>query len=66
MRVERPTGSSVDVTITGNLTNWVQGTTEAILGAGVSIGNLTITSPTTATAEIAFFPRLRWAAIACS
>jgi hypothetical protein len=49
-------GSTVDVVITGSLTNWVQGTTEAILGAGVSVSNLTITSPTTATATIAVFP----------
>ena len=42
--------------ITGSLTNWVQGTTEAILGAGVSISNLTINSPTTATATIAISP----------
>ena len=44
------------VVITGSLTNWVQGTTEAILGAGVSISNLTINSPTTATATIAISP----------
>ena len=49
-------GASVDVTITGNLTHWVQGTTEAILGAGVSVSNLTITSLTTATATIAVLP----------
>jgi hypothetical protein len=49
-------GASVDVTITGSLTNWVQNTTEAILGAGVSVSNLTITSPTTATATIQVFP----------
>ncbi|MGH9605831.1 MAG: Ig-like domain-containing protein [Terracidiphilus sp.] len=49
-------GSTVDVTITGSLTNWVQGTTEAILGAGVTVSNLTITSPTTATATIAVSP----------
>ncbi|MGP8225142.1 MAG: choice-of-anchor D domain-containing protein, partial [Terracidiphilus sp.] len=49
-------GATVGVTITGSLTNWVQGTTEAILGAGVSIGDLTITSPTTATATIAVSP----------
>jgi hypothetical protein len=48
-------GATVDVTITGSLTNW-NGTTEAILGAGVSIGDLTITSPTTATATIAVSP----------
>ena len=45
-----------DVVITGSLTNWVQGTTQAILGAGVSVINLTITSPTTATATIAISP----------
>jgi hypothetical protein len=44
------------VTITGNLTNWVQGTTVAILGAGVTVSELTITSPTTATATIAISP----------
>jgi len=49
-------GATVDVTITGSLTNWVQGTTEAILGAGVSVSNLVITSPTTATATIAVSP----------
>jgi hypothetical protein len=49
-------GATVDVTITGSLTHWVQGTTEGILGAGVTIGNLTITSPTTATATIAVTP----------
>jgi hypothetical protein len=45
-------GSTVDVTITGSLTNWVEGQTEAILGAGVTVANLAITSPTTATATI--------------
>jgi hypothetical protein len=49
-------GATVDVTITGSLTNWVQGTTEAILGAGVTVSNLVITSPTTATATIAVSP----------
>ncbi|MFZ1086684.1 MAG: Ig-like domain-containing protein [Terracidiphilus sp.] len=49
-------GSTYDVTITGNLTNWQQGQTEAILGAGVTVANLTITSPTTATATIAVSP----------
>jgi hypothetical protein len=44
------------VVITGNLTNWVEGTTEAILGAGVTVSELTITSPTTATATIAISP----------
>ena len=45
-----------DVVITGSLTNWVQGQTEAILGAGISVSNLVITSPTTATATIAISP----------
>jgi hypothetical protein len=49
-------GSTVQVTITGSLTHWVQGTTEAILGAGVTVSNLTILSPTTATATIAVLP----------
>ncbi|MGA3080138.1 MAG: Ig-like domain-containing protein, partial [Terracidiphilus sp.] len=51
-----PQGSTVGVTITGSLTNWVQGQTEAILGAGVTVSDLTITSPTTATATIAIAP----------
>ncbi len=42
--------------ITGSLTNWVQGQTQAILGAGVSISNLVINSPTQATATIAISP----------
>jgi hypothetical protein len=49
-------GSTVDVTITGSLTNWNQAQTEAILGAGVTVANLAITSPTTATATIAVSP----------
>ena len=49
-------GSTVNVTITGSLTNWVQGQTEAILGAGVTVANLTITSPTTATATLSVSP----------
>ena len=51
-----PQGATVQVTITGSLTNWVQGTTEAILGSGVSVSNLTINSPTSATATLAVFP----------
>ena len=48
-----PQGGTASVTITGSLTNWVQGTTEAILGAGVTVSNLQIPSPTVATADIA-------------
>ncbi len=49
-------GSTVDVTITGSSTNWVEGQTEAILGAGVTVANLSITGPTTATATISVAP----------
>jgi LEA14-like dessication related protein len=49
-------GATVDVTITGSLTHWVQNTTEAILGAGVTVSNLQILSPTVATATIAVSP----------
>jgi len=45
-----------NVVITGSLTNWVQGTTQAILGAGVTVSNLVINSPTSATATIAISP----------
>ena len=48
-------GATVGVTITGSLTNW-NSSTEAILGAGVTIANLTNTSPTTETATIAVSP----------
>ncbi len=48
-------GATVGVTITGSLTNW-NGSTEAILGAGVTVSNLTNTSPTTETATIAVSP----------
>ncbi|MGC2637763.1 MAG: Ig-like domain-containing protein [Acidobacteriaceae bacterium] len=49
-------GATVGVTITGSLTNWVQGTSNLILGSGVTVSNLQITSPTTATATIAAYP----------
>lgn len=53
-------GSTLSVVITGSLTNW-QGAggatpTEAILGAGVSVSDLSITSPTTATATLTISP----------
>jgi hypothetical protein len=43
------------VTITGNLTKW-DNTSELILGAGITVSNLTITSPTTATADLSVSP----------
>jgi hypothetical protein len=49
-------GSTEDVVITGSLTNFIPGTTEAILGAGVTVANFTVTSPTTATATISVSP----------
>ena len=44
------------ITITGSLTNWVKNTSELILGAGVTVANLTITGPTTATATLSVSP----------
>jgi hypothetical protein len=49
-------GSTENVTITGALTNWQPGVTEAILGAGVTVSNFTVTSPTSATATISVSP----------
>ena len=44
---------SVSITsITGQFTHWVQGTTTASFGTGITVPTLTITSPTTATATI--------------
>ncbi len=49
-------GATANVVITGSLTHWVQGQTQAILGAGVTVSNFVVTSPTTATATIAVSP----------
>jgi hypothetical protein len=57
-----PQGSTEEVTITGSLTNWCSfgptcpNPTEAILGAGVTVADLVVTSPTTATATISVSP----------
>ena len=48
-------GTLTGVVITGNLTNW-DNTTEAILGAGVTVSNLNVTSPTTATVDLSVSP----------
>lgn len=53
-------GQSIQVTVTGQNTNWVQGSTEMNFGPGVGVGNglmgsygpVTVTSPTTATASL--------------
>ena len=44
------------VTIQGNLTNFSQANTIAILGAGITVSNLQILSPTVATATISISP----------
>ncbi len=48
-------GESLTVTITGANTNFNQ-SSELILGAGVSVANFAVTSPTTATAVVAVSP----------
>jgi hypothetical protein len=49
-------GATEDVTIVGSLTHWVNGQTNPILGAGVTITKFNVTSPTTATATISVSP----------
>jgi hypothetical protein len=49
-------GQSLSVEITGNLTNWVQGNTLAIFGAGITVNTLTINSTASATALISIDP----------
>ena len=49
-------GATVNVTVTGDLTSWANGSSELILGAGVTVSNLNVTSPTSATATIAVSP----------
>ncbi|HLY20308.1 MAG TPA: putative Ig domain-containing protein, partial [Bryobacteraceae bacterium] len=50
--VSADAGLSLQVTITGSNTHFVQGTTQASFGPGVSVASLTVGSPTTATAQI--------------
>lgn len=40
------------VTLTGQFTNWLQGTTTATFGPGISVVSLTVNSPTSATADL--------------
>ena len=49
-------GQTLQVTITGQYTNYVQGSTTAIFGPGVSVASLTVTSPTTATVQLTVAP----------
>ena len=43
---------NLSVAITGQFTNWLQGTTTATFGAGISLVSLTVNSPTSATAVL--------------
>ena len=47
---------TLSVTITGQNTHFVQGTTTASFGAGITVASLTVNSPTTATAVINIDP----------
>jgi len=47
---------SISVAITGQNTNFVQGTTTATFGAGITVVSLTVNTPTTATAVINIDP----------
>ena len=49
-------GASLDVTITGQNTHFVQGETTASFGQGIGIDAVTVTSPTTATVAISIDP----------
>jgi len=44
------------ISLTGQYTHWTQGTTTATFGQGITLTSLTVTSPTTATANIAIDP----------
>ena len=46
----------VSVALAGNFTHWVQTTTTATFGAGVTVNSLTVNSATSATASIAIAP----------
>ena len=48
----RRQGQSVTSTITGQFTNWVQGTTTVNLGAGVAINSVTVSSSTSLTVQL--------------
>src|ERR1035438_493836 len=51
-----PGQQNESVSITGFLTHWVQGTTTASFGAGITVGTLTIASATSATAVLKIDP----------
>jgi uncharacterized repeat protein (TIGR01451 family) len=47
-----PRGYSTTVTLTGQNTNWVNGTTQVSTGPGITASNVLVTSPTTLTAQL--------------
>jgi Tol biopolymer transport system component len=47
---------NLSVVLTGQFTNWVQGTTTASFGAGITVVSLTVNSPNSATAVIDMDP----------
>ncbi|SPE29772.1 hypothetical protein SBA6_1160008 [Candidatus Sulfopaludibacter sp. SbA6] len=47
---------NLSVALAGQLTNWIQGTTTASFGAGITVASLTVTSPASATAVINIDP----------
>jgi len=48
----QPGQQNLSVVLTGSGTNWVQGKTTADFGAGITVGSLTVTSPTSAIAVL--------------
>ena len=49
-------GVTLGVNLTGQFTNFVQGTTTASFGAGITVNSVTVSSPTSATANITVQP----------
>jgi hypothetical protein len=47
---------NVSVNLSGSFTHWVQGTTLATFGSGITVLSLTVTSPTSATATLNIAP----------
>jgi hypothetical protein len=46
-------GSTETVTVTGSFTHFIAGVTTANFGSGINVGDVTVTSPTTATVPLA-------------
>ena len=49
-------GATLNVSLTGENTSFVQGTSSASFGQGITVNSLTVTSPTAATANITISP----------